>query len=418
MSDNHIERQNLRTVRRLALAASLAAWLGTIGHASADAPPSERDETQADGPRVKVRDVVLYGTGCPRGSWRTEISKEGSAVDVLFQDYTTVISFRRTAETRDCSVAIALEGQNDVLYYPHTVSTQFARNGGKTKYEQEVGWSATPEQKSRMGFEDAASRGFSDSYHLQTLRSPCGGAQSLQIATRLQNTRTELDDREPNDNEGTATAKLTKLRVKFEAQRCGDAANTSPTPTPSALLADTEVQIKNVAVYGKDCDERTVKIEQTADRRSFTAKFAEFAAAATGLPGVCRLRLELSSPPGRSYALASYALRGVSSLPADTVGSLWLTPSFFGSFVDGESERATVISGPTTQRAFATNERFRPEDLRFSACGTLPELDLMLSLGVSAASFDGSVSAGQIRIEEFGPVAFVSRPCPPVAATE
>lgn len=204
--------------------------------------PSSQPTTLRDPAGVYFAEVVANGTGCPAGSWNTELSSDGQTFTTTFSKYEASVDETTSVSIKDCQLAIKLHSPQGLSY-----SVESFYYSGYSYLEQGV----TGRQIANYYFQgnpvnaDEARTDlvgnyddtylFTDKVELaDTVWSPCGLDRDLNITTRIR-----LQNSSPKRNgymNLTAVDGSAKLELKLAWRTC-NAGTTTTTPTQDAGTA-------------------------------------------------------------------------------------------------------------------------------------------------------------------------------------
>ena len=378
--------------------------LAACGEGTEDETPLAQTEVLAQGASAPdIAEVTASGTGCPKGTWTSQLAEDGKAVTVKFDAFEGTTSARQSSANKDCTLAIKLPGGAELSYAPATVQTVGLGNG---VYTTELAWASQPDTK-RSFVENRGGRvGYT---HLAPdLWSPCGGEQELRVRTDVRHESTGSGPRaEPE------TFSVAQTAITLAVRRC-DAVdvppeNTQPQP-PRAV-------VKTVWVAGSHCDELDARVVPSQDGKDLRVEFSKFDArigAESSLSSAfCSVMFDVVPPKGYTYALEAFDIRGSGELPAQVIGNISAAASMLGR---GPAARrdGTVLSQHkefTKPLAgdFTFADSFRGSALQFVPCDSLRPVGISISSAVSARTTPKT--QGRLTIASLQGVRFALKRC-------
>lgn len=225
---------------RLFGCASLAVLLLPLGGSGCDAPRDDdalaeeaplraEAEITPDPNSTYFTKVVANGTGCPKGTWDTSVSRDGLVFTTTFSAYVAELSPNTTVAVKDCQLTIGLHTpagksfsvasmsfHGYALLEPGVVGRQAA-----SYYFQGKPVGVKAERTDTVGpYDDPFV--FTDEVEVEdAVWSPCGAERDLAVATRivLQNPKTPGGSGYMN----IAATDGSALVIKFAARSCSDA---------------------------------------------------------------------------------------------------------------------------------------------------------------------------------------------------
>lgn len=172
--------------------------------------------------------VWANGTGCPEGSWNTEISPDGKVFTTTFSEYTTSVDQNSSTSIKDCQLSIKLRSPGGLSYAVSTFSYSgyafldpnvSARVSARYYFQ---GNSLGPDSN-RQTLWGPYDNSYVFEDNIQTkdwVWSPCGAERDLNIQTRL-----IMQNGDPRGNGYANLAAIdaraeTKLVVKLSWRTC------------------------------------------------------------------------------------------------------------------------------------------------------------------------------------------------------
>jgi len=181
----------------IAMAAALVSIMASGASAQdvSDEPlnPGQERQTLPDPSGAYFAEVTANGTGCPPGTWKTELAADGKTFTTTFSAYETEVTPWRTVSVKDCQLAIKLHSPQGLsysvesFYYAGFAYLEEGINGRQTAryYFQGDPSNGSEATTTLVGPYDDAYL-FEDTAHVtDTVWSPCGTERDLNITTRL-----------------------------------------------------------------------------------------------------------------------------------------------------------------------------------------------------------------------------------------
>jgi len=175
------------------------------------APPSQA--TQPDLNKPFFHEVVANGTGCPRGSWQTDISPDGATFTTTFSKYEVSVEDGTRMSFKDCNLTIKLHSPNGLsyavsnFYYQGYAFLESGVRGFQTAnyyFQGNPVPSADKEKRTDLTGPVDRSYLFQDTVRTaDVVWSPCGLDRNLQVVTRL--------GLQKNQNKGSGYINLSSL---------------------------------------------------------------------------------------------------------------------------------------------------------------------------------------------------------------
>ena len=236
-----------RVKRSLLLCAASLATLGAVGCSqdadgldTASAQDQDAPETaalQAPSNSTTVRDprgsyfaeIVANGTGCPAGTWRTQLSEDGQTFTTTFDSFEAEVDPKRAISVKNCLLSIRLHSPQGLSYSVQDFyygGYAYLEEGVNAKIVSQYYFQGNPADNQQpetvfIGHKD-------DTYLIQDTRnqieaepvwSPCGVDRNLNVNTtvRLMNTNNPRRNGYVNVS---AVDGSTKLVLKLAWRRC------------------------------------------------------------------------------------------------------------------------------------------------------------------------------------------------------
>lgn len=184
-------------------------------------------------------EVKANGTGCPPGTWNTQISPDGQAFTTTFANYVTQVDPSVALSVRDCQLSIKLHTPNGRSFSVQTFSysgyalLQPGVTGRQSASYYFQGQAVPPAESNRtdlLGPYDNRYL-FRDDITVNAREwSPCGTERDLFIQTRVQLNNGERRSGYMNLSAADGSGKLV---VALQSRNCPDS---QPTPQPSTIL--------------------------------------------------------------------------------------------------------------------------------------------------------------------------------------
>lgn len=159
-------------------------------------------DQQASKPNPNVPYIVSVkanGTGCPAGTWNTDVSADGETFTTSFNAYVAEVNEKQSLAVRDCLLSVQLKSPSgisyaitDFQYYGYVVLDQGLTAFQSANYYFQ-GMPVPAEKEKRTDLTGPVDRVFSFVDKVTTadaVWSPCGKDRLLQVPTRLQVRRT------------------------------------------------------------------------------------------------------------------------------------------------------------------------------------------------------------------------------------
>ena len=184
-----------------ALAVGVAGCAADMG---ANGQADEADDTQAlqapadttvlrNPEGVYFANVVANGTGCPAGTWETNLSEDGQTFTTTFSAYEATVDPSTLVSIKDCNVSIKLHSPQGLSYSVTNFYYQgyaFLEQGVSGRQLASYYFQGNPVKQAQVRTE---LRGPMDDTYLftdevpitDTVWSPCGADRDLNIVTRL-----------------------------------------------------------------------------------------------------------------------------------------------------------------------------------------------------------------------------------------
>jgi hypothetical protein len=249
--------QSKSTKSRLLLCAAAMTALTAVGCASDDAGvegEESMDEAsdlalQAGGSTQSVPNpngsyfasVTANGTGCPAGSWKTDISSDGQTFTTTFDRYVTEINERQTVAVKNCQLTIKLHSPNGLSYSVSQFYYQgyaFLEEGVKARQIAQYYFQGNPVAAEQIRADLVGP--VDDTYLFEdkirtidtVVWSPCGVDRNLNVNTTL---RLQNDSSNPGNgyiNVSSVDGKTeTKLVFRLNWRKCDAAGASAPAPS-------------------------------------------------------------------------------------------------------------------------------------------------------------------------------------------
>lgn len=215
------------TSKRLNSLVSLVGIVCGFGAATSSA------EAQASGASSSsIVEVTANGTGCPAGTWETEIGADGLSVTATFTGFSATVDADKTIDVKDCVLAIAIANSEAFSYAVDSVTFSGSASlaagvTAKLMAQAYVQGSTSPGANGTSElsgpFEGDLNRSIvlGSSSGQPVPWSPCGAERNLNVTTRI-SLRNATDasssssvDLTTNDPESDA-----RITVQLAAREC------------------------------------------------------------------------------------------------------------------------------------------------------------------------------------------------------
>lgn len=398
---------------------------------SEGATDSEAMQAQVVAPAasgVKIRGVTLNGTGCPLGTATAVVSPSGDDFTVKFNQFAFGFDGSSSLNVENCTInidAVAPAGK------------AFAVASVKASGEASLAAQTALDFVSQPRFAGTASA--NDPQQSSRLEGPLSGpvtiqhdfAPDKQFFSTCGTQRSTILGLRGVLRRGAASStaasfKLTQLdSVKFAVRNCDgspvvtpDAGVTppvqppAPTPTPAS-----GIKLRNVTAAGGGCPSGTATAVISPNGEDVTVKFSKFSLGFDTTSSLrtdfCTINFDAITPPGKSYAIASYRAEGTLQLGAKTSVRVSGTPRFVGAGASLESQQLTTLKGPQSG-PFSFEQTFGPEVQMFSECGRQRMAQLSIRPIVEREQGTGTTGeAASISLTQVDSVKFAVRSCTP-----
>lgn len=164
----------------------LIAFFSLVG-ALAGLAHSERAHAQDFG----IAEVVANGSGCPDGTWRSEISADGLEVTLTFSDYWAEVDANNTLATSNCHILLKLSSTYEYAYAVDKIVIQGDARIAPGMYAEIATQSYVQGATGPRAGADANVDGPFEGTFFRSLPSavfdwsPCGSERALNVSTRL-----------------------------------------------------------------------------------------------------------------------------------------------------------------------------------------------------------------------------------------
>jgi hypothetical protein len=143
-------------------------------------------------------DVTANGTGCPAGTWETNLSSDGQTFTTTFSAYETSVDRRTSVSVKDCQLTVKLRspaGRSYSIQSFHYQGYAFLERGvsGRQMADYYFQGDPTTGDSARTDLSGPYDRPylFSDDVAVANVWSPCGLERNLNIATRIRLTNND-----------------------------------------------------------------------------------------------------------------------------------------------------------------------------------------------------------------------------------
>jgi len=157
------------------------------------AAPATETKTLKDPNDVYFAEVKANGTGCPKGTWNTELAADGKTFTTTFSAYEAEVNKLTAVSVKDCNLAIKLHSPQGLSYsvasfyyqgYAFLAKGQTARQTAQYYFQGDPVNSGNARTDLKGPYDDDYL--FEDNVGLKdTVWSPCGTSRDLNIVTRL-----------------------------------------------------------------------------------------------------------------------------------------------------------------------------------------------------------------------------------------
>jgi hypothetical protein len=184
-----------RFTGRLALqlwAAGLAAI--TLGCTAATGAGSASDDAQPllyEAPTGPFVDVRANGTGCPAGTWRSEVSEDGTTFSIMFDQYEASVGAGSAFSIKDCTLGIQLAPGSSYAVESFTYRGDASLAAGqRATFSANYWFQGTPAENRDIASDLSGPLDnpfmFVDAPAVEELQfSPCGVQRDLNVTTRV-----------------------------------------------------------------------------------------------------------------------------------------------------------------------------------------------------------------------------------------
>jgi hypothetical protein len=193
---------------------------------------------------VYFANVIANGTGCPAGTWETNLSDDGQTFTTTFSAYEATVDPRTLVSIKDCNVSIKLHSPQGLSYTVTNFYYQgyaFLEEGVRGSQLASYYFQGNPVQQAQQRTELVGPVDdtylFSDEVPItDTVWSPCGADRDLNIVTRVR-----LQNSSPRRNGYMNLSSIdgsAKLVVKLAWRTCDQGAADAGAPRSDAGTRD------------------------------------------------------------------------------------------------------------------------------------------------------------------------------------
>jgi len=157
------------------------------------AAPSTTTKTLKDPNDTYFAEVKANGTGCPAGTWNTELAEDGKTFTTTFSAYEAEVNALKAVDVKDCNLAIKLHSPQGLSYSVQSFYYQgyaFLEPGVTGRQTANYYFQGNPVDSS--GARTELKGEYDDDYLFQDnvaiadqVWSPCGTTRDLNVVTRL-----------------------------------------------------------------------------------------------------------------------------------------------------------------------------------------------------------------------------------------
>lgn len=166
-----------------------------IADASDGARPRQEPEVQQVHGPAFVASVTANGTGCPRGTWSTDIARDGESLVATFSRYEAEVDDGTRINFKDCNLSVRVHAQPDTSYSVASLRVQgyaYLEPGVRGFLTASYYFQGNPvpslQNERRTDVTGPIDRSilFSDEPRpADAVWSPCGLERNLQVVTRI-----------------------------------------------------------------------------------------------------------------------------------------------------------------------------------------------------------------------------------------
>lgn len=157
--------------------------------------PIEQQATTPNASAPFFASVTANGTGCPRGSWETDISSDGLTFTTTFDQYFAEVADGQRSAFKDCNLTVKLRSPSGIsyavsdFYYQGLVSLEEGVRAFQTaNYYFQGNPVPSVDKEKRTDLTGPVTRSYLFQDKVRTVDavwSPCGLDRNLNIVTRL-----------------------------------------------------------------------------------------------------------------------------------------------------------------------------------------------------------------------------------------
>lgn len=376
-----------KVVKTSVLGAALLA--GSASTAVAQDAPSASE--------VFIRDLTYGGSGCPAGSVSHNISPDGQAFTILYDQFVAQAGpgVDRRENRKNCQLNLDLRIPNGWSYSVASVDYRgYASLDNRVEGLQKATYyfqGETQQVDSEMAFTGPLDQDYlrRDEIGMATeVWSPCGEQRSLNINSqvRINNTRNTRGG-------GLLTVDSTDGTVKqvfnLRFRRCGNTGGSTGGSTGGVGTHSpdpSQVRVRSISYAGTGCPAGSVAQNIAADAQAFTLIFDNFVAAiGNGIAYTeqrknCQLNIDLDFPQGWSFAISDVDYRGYVSLDPQVIGTQKATYYFQGQLAQANTE--ANFTGPVDED-YQRRDTLALTSWVWSPCGAQRSLNINAQVRLS-----------------------------------
>ena len=157
------------------------------------AAPAQTTKELKDPNDVYFASVKANGTGCPAGTWNTELAADGKTFTTTFSAYETEVDRLTAVSVKDCNLAIKLHSPQGLSFSVQSFYYQgyaFLEKGQSARQTAQYYFQGDPVNAGNARTDIKGP--YDDEYLFEdnvgitdTVWSPCGTSRDLNIVTRL-----------------------------------------------------------------------------------------------------------------------------------------------------------------------------------------------------------------------------------------
>lgn len=180
-----------RLALRLTAAGLTAITLGCTAATEAGSANDDEQPLLYQAPTGPFVDVRANGTGCPAGTWRSEVSEDGTTFSIVFDEYQASVGPGAAFSIEDCTLGIQLAPGSSYAVESFTYRGDASLAAGqRATFSANYWFQGTPAENRAIGSDLTGPLDnpfmFDDAPAVEELQfAPCGVERDLNVTTRV-----------------------------------------------------------------------------------------------------------------------------------------------------------------------------------------------------------------------------------------